>query len=125
MFEATITIIVELSLILLVIFVYIKAPKRDISLIFAKFYGTAALWGIVNYLENEFINSGIAAFLLKLDFAIAPFIFYYYYLFCLNFPQSVKINKNKKLIVLFPIVTLGLISFSDLVIRGIRYVWRK
>ena len=119
MFGLVIFAIIELLLFFFVWLVYTKAPEKKANLYFAKFIFTVAMWVIANYLENEFVNIRIATFFLKLDFVIAPIIFYYYLLFCLNFPLSIEINRSRKFRIFVPMGMLSLLSFSDLVIKDI------
>lgn len=119
MFGLVIFAIIELLLFFFVWIVYARAPEKKANLYFAKLIFTVAMWVIANYLENEFVNIRIATFFLKLDFAIAPIIFYYYFLFCLNFPLSIEINRSRKFRIFAPMGMLSLLSFSDLVIKDI------
>ncbi len=112
MLELILFIIAELALLFFVGLVYIKAPRNQTNLFFVKFYLISVLWSIVNYLENEFVNIAIGTLFLKLDFAVAPLILYYYLLFCLNFPVPVEINLRKRLTILLPVCILSLLSFS-------------
>jgi signal transduction histidine kinase len=121
MLEQILFILVELSLLFFVGLVYLKAPKNTTSAIFSKFYSVITLWVIANYLENEFANIGTAGFFLKLDFAIAPFMFYYYLLFCLNFPIPIQIKPKKKFLIILPLFVLSIFSFSTLIIKDIYF----
>jgi len=120
MFGLVIIIIVELALLFFAALVYLKSPKNKTNLIFSKFYFVITLWVIANYLENEFIDISVSSLFLRLDFFIAPFIFYYYLLFCLNFPEPTEITIQKKIKMLIPMIMLGLFSFSNLIIRDIK-----
>lgn len=120
MFELSAFIIVELSFISLAAFAF-RTPKNETNSLFAKFYSSIAIWVIVNYLENEFVSLKLSAFLLRLDFATAPFIFYYYLLFCKNFPVAGEIKIKERVSIIAPLIILSIFSFSELVIKDIYF----
>jgi len=122
MIQSILFIIVESSLLFLVFLVYFKAPENKINRLFSKFYFIAALWGCFNYLESAFKNPILDTLFLRLDFMLAPLLFYYYLIFCLNFPEPVNIDGHRKTALLAPVFFLSLLSFSDLIIKDIELI---
>jgi hypothetical protein len=80
-----------------------------------------AVWQMSNFLENEVVSIREASFLLKIDFASAVLVGYFWFLFVLNFSQK-KLNLGLYLNILLNIITsfFVVLSFTDIIVRNIR-----
>jgi len=81
-----------------------------------------SLWMVFNFLENEIKDINLASFILKLDFAFAAIIVYFFIKFCFYFSR-IEFNKNKLLefIFLIPTVIIFIISFTSLILQKIYF----
>ncbi len=104
----------------LALLVYSKNPKSRVNRIFAAFVCWVTIWIFCNYMENEPFNPDLAALFLKLDFALAPVMVYFFLLFCLNFQKvSFLTSRSREVLALLPGLPLVAFSFSDLIITQI------
>lgn len=72
---------------------------------------------ISNFLQNEPINKELAVFFLKLDFAFASLLVYFWFIFCLNFPEPWKsLTRRKELLIFLPTIFFTILPFTDLVL---------
>ncbi|MCK4419189.1 GAF domain-containing protein, partial [Candidatus Aerophobetes bacterium] len=100
--------------------VYFRNPRGRTNRIFAAFVCWVTIWIFCNYMENEPLNPGLAALFLKLDFALAPLMVYFFLLFCLNFQKvSFLTSRAREVLALLPGLPLAVFSFSDLIITQI------
>lgn len=101
--------------------VYFRSPRVKTNRLFAVMTFWIAIWITSNFLENEPIGSRLTALLLRLDFASAVLVFYFLYLFFLNFPQSKKLSRINSLLIFTPTLIFIVLSFTDLVIHNISF----
>ncbi len=95
--------------------VYLRKPDGKINRIFGFLILFLLLWLTSNYLENEQISYQAREIFLKLDFAFAIIIGYYFLRFCNNFPKVIE-AKNKKLLLFLPVGVFAGLSITNLVI---------
>ena len=98
---------------------YFSNSRGKVNRLFASMALWAAIWAASNFLESEVRNPTIASFLLRLDFASAALLAYFFLLFCANFPNPSSRWKNKEYIVFIPAAFLAVISFSPLIVKDI------
>jgi len=98
---------------------YFSNPRGKVNKLFASMVLWAAIWAASNFLESEVRNPTTAAFLLKLDFASAAILAYFFLLFCVNFPGPSPRWKIKEYIVFIPVAFLAVVSFSHLIVKDI------
>jgi signal transduction histidine kinase len=101
--------------------VYFKNPKETVNRNFFKVVFWTMVWISSNFLENELVLRKYSHLLLKVDFATAIILAYYFRLFCINFPIKIKFSLIKKTIISLPALLLFVLSFSPLVIRNINF----
>jgi len=119
MIDAVLVLFVITSLLALGGLAYFSNPRGKVNRLFASMVLWAAIWAASNFLESEVINPTVASFLLRLDFASAALLAYFFLLFCVNFPSPSSRWKNKEYIVFIPAAFLAVISFSPLVVKDI------
>ncbi|NIN92582.1 GAF domain-containing protein [bacterium] len=117
--DAFLVLFVIISLLTLGGLSYFSNSRGKVNRLFASMALWAAIWAASNFLESEVRNPTIASFLLRLDFASAALLAYFFLLFCVNFPNPSPRWKNKEYIVLIPAVFLAVISFSPLIVKDI------
>lgn len=121
-----ITIIILISNLLLGLLVYKNNPINKINRLFLLLILTANFWIVCNFLQNTIPNIQLAIFSLKLDFASAAFLVYFFLLFCIYFPKDEGIYfKNlliRNLLISIPPIFFAIISFSYLVIKDINFL---
>ena len=112
-----IVLIVILNLILGVL-ALTRNPRDKINRCFFLMVLFVIAWTLSNYLENEDLGVFLRSFFLKLDFALAPFLSFFFLLFCLNFSEFLLKKKFE-----IPLIALAIIfaifSFSDYLIKNI------
>jgi hypothetical protein len=101
--------------------VYFRSPRVKTNRLFAVMTFWIAIWITSNFLENEPVGSRLTALLLRLDFASAGLVFYFLYLFFLNFPQPKKLSRINSLLIFTPTLIFIVLSFTDLVIHKISF----
>ncbi len=118
------TIIVILVLIVnfvLGVLVYITNPKNRTNKLFAATVFWIIIWNILYFLENQFFGLKISILFLKMDFASAVIMSYFWFLFCLNFPKPYKIpHKLKEFLLVLPVIIFVPLSFTSLIIKDFR-----
>lgn len=115
-------ILILSAIALLGLVVFLKDPKNTTNRLFVAMSFWIIAWIGSNFLENETSNLELASLFLRIDFASAAILVYFWFLFSLNFPQPVKgISTIKRIVILIPAVAFFILSFSDLVIRNIRF----
>jgi len=119
MIDVVLVLFVIISLLVLGGLGYFSNPRGKVNKLFAGMVVWAAIWAASNFLESEVRNPTTAAFLLKLDFASAAIVAYFFLLFCVNFPSPSPRWKTKDYIVSIPIAFLAVISFSHLIVKDI------
>ncbi len=117
----TITILILSSILGLGLLVYFNNPKNKTNKSFAVLTFWIAIWITSNFLENEPFDQKLATLFLKIDFASASILAYFWFLFCLNFPQSYEQSKIKKILLLTPTIIFTILPFSSLVIYNIKF----
>ena len=121
--EFGITIIVILSIFSLGFIAYIKNPKSRANLFLALTLFMGAVWAISNTLENQYLDFQKAKLFLQIDFMVAPFIAYFWIIFCLAFPKSQDLFTKKIAVMLLVFPSLFTISVpAGLVISDIKIV---
>ncbi|MFN3301739.1 MAG: ATP-binding protein [Patescibacteria group bacterium] len=102
--------------------VYRKNPKGKINRLFILLVILLIIWAISNFLENEPLDYNLNILFLKIDFASASLIAYYWLLFCLHFPLSDKpLSKISEIIFFLPAIFFTLVSFTDLIVKDITF----
>ena len=101
--------------------VYLRNTKGKANQFFFAFVFFLTIWLSSNYLQNEPIGLPLATLFLRIDFATAPLLVYFFLLFCLNF-QRVHLlsSRPRKLLALCLPLVLTILSFTDLIITRIR-----
>jgi len=112
--------IIVLDLILGLI-VYFKGRRNKTNRAFFWLTFFVMIWIASNFLENEIILQDYASLLLKIDFASAILLAYFFLSFCLNFPKSLDFSLKKKIgLVLLPLI-FSILSFFSLVIKNFSF----
>ncbi len=119
MIDVVLVLFVIISLLALGGLSYFSNPRGKVNKLFASMVLWAAIWAASNFLESEVRNPTTAAFLLRLDFASAAILAYFFLLFCVNFPSPSPRWKIKDYIVFIPIAFLAVLSFSHLIVKDI------
>ncbi len=101
--------------------VYFSNTKGKANKFFFAFVFFLTIWLLSNYLQNEPVGLPIATLFLQIDFATAPLLVYFFFLFCLNFQRTHLISSSsRRLLALCLPVILTILSFTDLIITRIR-----
>jgi len=101
--------------------VYFKNRKSTTNISFFWLTFLSVVWIFSNFFENEPILRDYGQLFLKVDFASAALLAYFFVYFCLNFPTSIKTSLFKNIfIALFPLIC-SILSFFDLVIKDISF----
>jgi signal transduction histidine kinase len=119
MIDVILVIFVITSLLALGGLGYFSNPRGKVNKLFASMVLWAAIWAASNFLESEVWNPTGASFLLRLDFASAALVAYFFLLFCVNFPSRSPRWKIKEYIVFIPTAFLAVLSFSHLIVKEI------
>ncbi len=119
MIDTILVVFVVASILTLGGLAYFSNPRSKVNKLFASTVLWAAIWAASNFLESEVRNPAVASFLLRLDFASAALIAYFFLFFCVNFPSPSLYRKIKEYIAFIPIAVLTLLSFSSLIVRDI------
>ena len=102
--------------------VYFKDPKRKINQLFIVLILFLIVWVISNYLENEPINPELASLFLRIDFASASILTYFFFLFAVHFQKIHLVSsKFRQILTFLPAFIFSVLSFSDLVINQIGF----
>jgi len=121
MFSYLLITFILLSDLIFGLLVYFKNPKDTVNRNFFKVVFWTMVWISSNFLENELVLRKYSHLLLKIDFATAIILAYYFCLFCINFPRKIKFSLIQKTILSLPALLLFILSFSSLVIRNINF----
>ncbi|MFB0526119.1 MAG: ATP-binding protein [bacterium] len=119
MIDAVLVVFVITSILVLGGLTYFSNPRSKVNKLLASTVLWAAIWATSNFLESEVRNPAASSFLLRLDFASAALVAYFFLLFCVNFPSPSLRRKIEEYIAFIPIVALALLSFSSLIVRDI------
>jgi len=119
MVDVILVLFVIISLLALGGLGYFSNPRGKVNKLFASMVLWAAIWAASNFLESEVRNPTTAAFLLKLDFASAAILAYFFLLFCVNFPSPSPRWKIKEYAVFIPTAFLAVLSFSHFIVKDI------
>jgi len=119
MIDVVLVLFVIISLLALGGLGYFSNPRGKVNRLFASMVLWAAIWAASNFLESEVRNPTAAAFLLRLDFASAAILAYFFLLFCVNFPSPSPRWKIKEYIIFIPTALLAVLSFSHLIVKDI------
>jgi len=119
MIDVVLVLFVIMSLLALGGLGYFSNPRGKVNKLFASMVLCAAIWAASNFLESEVWNPTGASFLLRLDFASAAILAYFFLLFCVNFPSPSPRWKIKEYIVFIPVAFLAVVSFSHLIVKDI------
>ncbi len=102
--------------------VYFKNPKEKINKIFIVLVFLVIIWILSNYLENEPIDPALASLFLRIDFASAALLVYFFFLFTINFQGNFLIpSAFKQALASLPALILFALSFSNLIITRIGF----
>jgi len=119
MIDVVLVVFVIISLLALGGLGYFSNPRSKANKLFASMVLWAAIWAASNFLESEVRNPTAGAFLLRLDFASAAILAYFFLLFCVNFPSPSPRWKIKEYIIFIPTAFLAVLSFSHLIVKDI------
>ncbi|KPJ56460.1 MAG: hypothetical protein AMJ42_05310 [Deltaproteobacteria bacterium DG_8] len=92
--DAFLVLFVIISLLALGGLGYFSNSRGKVNRLFASMVLWAAIWAASNFLESEVRNPTIASFLIRLDFASAALLAYFFLLFCVNFPNPCSSWEN-------------------------------
>jgi signal transduction histidine kinase len=116
-----VTIIASLCLALATI-VFFQNPREKINRIFFILVFLVIVWLFSNYLQNEPLSPSLASLFLRIDFASASLLFYFFFLFTVNFQGNYLVPSTLKQALLFiPPLILSFLSFSDMIINQIGF----
>lgn len=117
-------ILVSLVLILditLGIIVYIRDRKNIINYSFFWLTFWTMIWIASNFLENEPALKDHSNLFIKIDFASAFLLGYYFFVFCVNFPRKILFPLHGKIVLFFVPLVFCILSFSDFIIKDINF----
>ncbi len=115
-------IIILIPLALLGVLVIRDKPKEKANGIFFVLVISIILWLIFNYLENAPLGLKWNDLFLRLDFALGPFLTYFFLVFALNFPKSRKYRYFTKIISLPALFFAFFSLFTPYIIRDVRLI---
>ncbi|MFH0854796.1 MAG: histidine kinase N-terminal 7TM domain-containing protein, partial [bacterium] len=115
------TIVILITILNLGVFAYFKNSKRKVNRLFFITVLWIIIWMSSNFLENEVSNLKLSTLFLRVDFASAALLVYFWLLFCINFPNPIKLSKIKRFFLAIPGILFFFLSFSNLIIFNIRY----
>ena len=101
--------------------VYYHNPKCLERRLYASMTVLSGVWLICNFLAYELASASpeLALVFLRLDFATAPFCFYYLFAFCHHFLSGEKLSVFEKVSRLLPLLLFVGLVFSNAVIRDV------
>ncbi len=101
--------------------VYLRNTKGKANQFFFAFVFFLTIWLLSNFLQNEPIGVPLATLFLRMDFATAPLLVYFFLLFCLSFQRAHLISsRTGRLLALCLPLILTILSFTDLIITRIK-----
>ena len=119
-YDYLIVFLVVISNLCLAFILYFKSPRRLANRAFFLFLVCIVVWVISNSLENEPLLAKYAELLLRIDFVVAPWIFYFFAVFCLDFPEPfARLSMSRLVLLSVPITVMSISSFSNMVINNI------
>ena len=122
MLSLTLVIIIASLCLSLATIAFFHNPGGKINRIFFVLVFFVIVWLFSNYLQNEPFNLSLASLFLRTDFASAPLLIYFFFLFTINFQGNYLIPSTLKQVLLFiPPLILSLLSFSDLIVNEIGF----
>ncbi|MFH1294074.1 MAG: ATP-binding protein [Pseudomonadota bacterium] len=104
--------------------VYFKNRKGKINQMFAALVFFVVIWLVSNFLENANISHETASMALKIDFASASILAYFFFLFAINFQGNHLIRLRSKLqqvLAFVPTFVFSILSFSSLIIYNVSF----
>jgi signal transduction histidine kinase len=102
--------------------VFFRNPREKINRLFFILVFFVIVWLFSNYLQNEPLNYSLASLFLRIDFASASLLIYFFFLFTVNFQGNYLVPSISKQVLLFiPPLILSLLSFSNLIINQIGF----
>jgi signal transduction histidine kinase len=107
--------------IILGLFIFLKNPKSKINRIFLVLTFWVLVWIGANFLENEPILADYRSLLLKIDFASAIFLAYYFFFFCINFPKNLNFSRIQRISLILLAFIFFILSFSSLIIKNFSF----
>jgi len=115
--------IIIISALFLGIAAFLKNPQNKINRLFLAMILFVVIWQLSNFFENENINPDLAKLFLRIDFASAIFVGYFWFVFVLNFSQASRlvIKPSIRNIVLFISLALSFLSFTDLIVSNVNF----
>jgi len=114
--------VIVFSSVVLGLIAILRKPGEAASQLFLFMTLSLATWQLSNFLENAVASLGTARFFLKVDFASAVFVGYFWFLFVSNFSQA-KILKSRllKASCFFVTCVLAALSCTDGIIQNIHF----
>jgi hypothetical protein len=97
-----------------------KNPKNITNRLFFYFSVAAAIWSLLNSLENLIFDINLAEIILRFDFFFGGVSIFFAFLFLFNFP---KVNNKFNWFIptlMLPILFVSIFSFSDQLISNIK-----
>lgn len=101
--------------------VYLRNRKDIINRTFFWVSFWTAVWIASNFLENEPFYRDYGPLLLKIDFASAFLLAYYFFFFCVIFSKGISLSLFKKLTLILIPVVFSILSFSPFIIKNIDF----
>ncbi len=123
-FQYLILIIVIVTSLSLGLVVFLNNKNRKINQIFSLLILCMSIWIISNFLVDEVKDIKFINFLIKIDFASASLVGYFFFLFCIGFQRSFPIfsSRFKTFIVFLPVIFITLLSlFSNLIVNQLNF----
>ena len=110
-----------ISFLYLGVLVYKKSPQERDNRQFFMMTFWAIMWLLANFLENEQNLGGFRALFLRVDFIVAPFLGFFWFLFCYSFLENKKLKKIYIFILSLVLLLLSILASGDLIIRNFVY----
>jgi len=106
--------------------VYFNNRKSKSNVLFAVMIFWLIVWTAVSFIGEEPINRGAVSVLVKMDFASAILLTYFFFLFCRDFLVRNLFTRINDLWFFLPAGLFSLFSFTNLVIHDIEFYpeWR-
>jgi len=121
MIELTLLIITIIISIFFAILILSRDYKNKTNQYFSLLILFITIWVLSHFFQNEPFFREHAALLFKIDFASAPFLVFFFYLFCVNFPYVKVATLRRKKIIYLPVLFLSILSFTPLVLKDIGF----
>jgi len=106
--------------------VYFNNRKSKSNVLFAVMIFWLIVWTAVSFIEEEPINRGAVSILVKMDFASAILLAYFFFLFCRDFLVRNLFTRINDFWFFLPAGLFSLFSFTNLVIHHVEFYpeWR-